>query len=83
MSTPIEFVQLGGRLTMMWEPVPTGVFQSEEATKIVAQMESILREQIAKEVEALKCNHEMLEEECVIENNAFDEAAFEIRGLVE
>jgi hypothetical protein len=51
MATPIDFTMLGGRLTMMWKPEPTGVFQSEEATKIVMQMEKVLREQIAQEIE--------------------------------
>ena len=57
MATPIDFTMLGGRLTMMWKPEPTGVFQSEEATKIVMQMEKVLRDQIADDISTYMANY--------------------------
>lgn len=57
MATPIDFTMLGGRLTMMWKPEPTGVFQSDEATKITVEMERILRDQIADDISNYMANY--------------------------
>jgi hypothetical protein len=57
MATPIDFTMLGGRLTMMWEPEPTGLFKSEEANNIVLQMEKVLRNQIADDIAAYMANY--------------------------
>jgi hypothetical protein len=40
-----------------------------------------LREQLALEIESLKCNYELSEEECVIENAAIQQCADLVRGI--
>jgi len=39
-----------------------------------------LREQLAQEIEALKCNYELHEEECIIENAAIQQCVDVVRG---
>ena len=40
-----------------------------------------LREQLALEIESLKCKYELPEEECVIENAAIQQCADLVRGI--
>lgn len=51
-----------------------GLSHAHDIAKI-AELESKLREQIAKEIRAAKCDYEMPDDDCVTENSALEQAA--------
>jgi len=46
----------------------------------IHEFEWELREKLAQEIESLKCNYELHEEECIIENAAIQQCADVVRG---